>query len=115
MLRVPGRVAAVYIRNVSRDAGRLEEIAKLAEAVEAAGSSLVLAADSLAMAEHAAEHGLIARTAVADVAREYGAVPEARRRALPGVRTCIACQSARDSRPAAFGFNRRGSKDSQLK
>ena len=77
----PGRVAAVYIRNVSQDAGRLEEIAKLAEAVEAAGSSLVLAADSLAMAEHAAEHGLIARTAVADVAREYGAVPETRRRA----------------------------------
>ena len=45
------------------------------------GRSLVLAADSLAMAEHAAEHGLIARTAVADVAREYGAVPETRRRA----------------------------------
>ena len=42
-------------------------------------------------------------------------IPEARRHALPGVRTCIACQSARDSRPAAFGFNRRGSKDSQLK
>jgi phage/conjugal plasmid C-4 type zinc finger TraR family protein len=42
-------------------------------------------------------------------------IPEARRRAMPGVRTCIACQSARDSRPAHFGFNRRGSKDSQLK
>ena len=42
-------------------------------------------------------------------------IPEARRRALPGVRTCIECQSARDSRPAAFGINRRGSKDSQLK
>ncbi|KQO72498.1 phosphatase domain-containing protein [Methylobacterium sp. Leaf88] len=77
----PGRVAAVYIRNVSRDAGRLEEIAKLAEAVEAAGSSLVLAADSLAMAEHAAEHGLIAYADVADVAREHGTVPETRRRA----------------------------------
>lgn len=42
-------------------------------------------------------------------------IPEARRRALPGVRTCIDCQSARDSRPSQFGFNRRGSKDSQLK
>lgn len=42
-------------------------------------------------------------------------IPEARRRALPGVQTCVACQSAQDSRPAAFGFNRRGSKDSQLK
>ncbi len=43
------------------------------------------------------------------------AIPEARRRALPGVRTCIACQSERDSRPVSFGFNRRGSKDSQLR
>jgi phage/conjugal plasmid C-4 type zinc finger TraR family protein len=42
-------------------------------------------------------------------------IPQARRRVLPGVRTCIGCQSARDSRPASFGINRRGSKDSQLK
>ena len=42
-------------------------------------------------------------------------IPEARRRVLPGVRTCIACQSARDRRPANIGFNRRGSKDSQLR
>lgn len=42
-------------------------------------------------------------------------IPEARRRALPGVRTCVACQSARDARPASFGINRRGSKDSQLR
>jgi len=42
-------------------------------------------------------------------------IPQARRRVLPGVRTCIGCQSAQDSRPANIGFNRRGSKDSQLK
>ena len=42
-------------------------------------------------------------------------IPEARRRALPGVRTCVTCQSARDRRPANIGFNRRGNKDSQLK
>ncbi len=42
-------------------------------------------------------------------------IQEARRRALPGVRTCITCQSERDSRPANIGFNRRGNKDSQLK
>jgi phage/conjugal plasmid C-4 type zinc finger TraR family protein len=42
-------------------------------------------------------------------------IPEARRRAVPGVRTCIGCQSVRDRRPANIGFNRRGSKDSQLK
>ncbi|GAC1337677.1 MAG: DksA/TraR family C4-type zinc finger protein [Acetobacteraceae bacterium] len=42
-------------------------------------------------------------------------IPEARRRVLPGVRTCIVCQSAHDRRPVNIGFNRRGSKDSQLK
>jgi phage/conjugal plasmid C-4 type zinc finger TraR family protein len=42
-------------------------------------------------------------------------IPEARRRAVPGVRTCVACQSERDRRPANLGFNRRGNKDSQLK
>ena len=42
-------------------------------------------------------------------------IPEARRRAISGVRTCVACQSSRDRHPASFGFNRRGSKDSQLK
>lgn len=43
-------------------------------------------------------------------------IPEARRAAQPGVQLCIDCQSGRDRayRPAA-GFNRRGSKDSQLK
>ncbi|MHA6266688.1 DksA/TraR family C4-type zinc finger protein [uncultured Aliiroseovarius sp.] len=43
-------------------------------------------------------------------------IPEARRMALPGVKLCIDCMQDRDeafkSRP---GFNRRGSKDSQLK
>ena len=43
------------------------------------------------------------------------AIPEARRRALPGARTCVACQSARDKRPTVSGINRRGSKDSQLR
>ena len=44
------------------------------------------------------------------------AIPEARRRAVPGVRLCVACQEARDGREAGFGgYNRRGSKDSQLR
>ena len=42
-------------------------------------------------------------------------IPQARRRALPGVRTCIACQSVRDRRVTVAGFNRRGNKDSQLR
>jgi phage/conjugal plasmid C-4 type zinc finger TraR family protein len=44
------------------------------------------------------------------------AIPEARRKAVPGVRLCVACQSARDAEEAAYtGYNRRGSKDSQLR
>jgi phage/conjugal plasmid C-4 type zinc finger TraR family protein len=42
-------------------------------------------------------------------------IPEPRRRAVPGVRTCIACQTERDRKPATSLFNRRGSKDSQLR
>ena len=42
-------------------------------------------------------------------------IPEARRLALPGARTCVACQSERDARSPAAGINRRGSKDSQLR
>ncbi|MCR6496484.1 DksA/TraR family C4-type zinc finger protein [Thermomonas sp. S9] len=43
-------------------------------------------------------------------------IPEARRKAIPGVRLCVACQQARDAEEAAFaGYNRRGSKDSQLR
>lgn len=43
-------------------------------------------------------------------------IPEARRRALPGVKLCIDCQQERDGAfQARGGVNRRGSKDSQLK
>jgi phage/conjugal plasmid C-4 type zinc finger TraR family protein len=43
-------------------------------------------------------------------------IPEARRKAVPGVRLCVACQEAADREEASFaGYNRRGSKDSQLR
>jgi phage/conjugal plasmid C-4 type zinc finger TraR family protein len=42
-------------------------------------------------------------------------IPQARRHAVPGVQTCIACQSEIDKRINHSLFNRRGSKDSQLK
>ncbi|HWW11488.1 MAG TPA: DksA/TraR family C4-type zinc finger protein [Brevundimonas sp.] len=42
-------------------------------------------------------------------------IPAARREALPGVTTCVPCQSGRDSRVVVVGINRRGSKDSQLR
>ncbi len=43
-------------------------------------------------------------------------IPEARREAVPGVRLCVFCQSELDEFNARqSGFNRRGSKDSQLR
>ncbi|HEX6111387.1 MAG TPA: phosphatase domain-containing protein [Geminicoccaceae bacterium] len=66
----PGRVLAIYIRNVSRDPARHRAIENLALRVVEAGSSLLLAADSLAMAEHAAAHDLIAPDALAGVLEE---------------------------------------------
>ena len=43
-------------------------------------------------------------------------IPEARRKALPGVSLCIGCQSELEKNQTSISyFNRRGSKDSQLK
>jgi phage/conjugal plasmid C-4 type zinc finger TraR family protein len=43
-------------------------------------------------------------------------IPELRRQAIAGVRLCVTCQEAEDKEAAAFsGYNRRGSKDSQLR
>ena len=42
-------------------------------------------------------------------------IPERRREALPGVRKCVPCQSEDDRDVAHSAFNRRGSKDSQLR
>ncbi len=43
-------------------------------------------------------------------------IPEARREAIPGVRLCIACQTEQDAEAKTVsGYNRRGSKDSQLR
>ncbi len=44
------------------------------------------------------------------------AIPEERRRAMPGVRYCVRCQSELEKRLKTIElYNRRGSKDSQLK
>lgn len=43
-------------------------------------------------------------------------IPKARRDAVPGVRLCVGCQSKHDAEAKAVsGYNRRGSKDSQLR
>jgi phage/conjugal plasmid C-4 type zinc finger TraR family protein len=43
-------------------------------------------------------------------------IPEARRKAMPGVRYCVRCQSELEKRQKTITlYNRSGSKDSQLK
>ena len=44
------------------------------------------------------------------------AIPPARREAVPGVRLCVTCQAEQDAEAKTVsGYNRRGSKDSQLR
>ena len=57
--RHPQRIRAIYIRSVHPDPRRLEAIGSLAKEVLAAGSTLVLAEDTMAAARHAAEQGWI--------------------------------------------------------
>lgn len=66
----PGRVVAVYIRNVTMNAERSQAIGRLADEVLADGSSLVLADDTLAAAKHAAEHGFIDPASLASIGAE---------------------------------------------
>lgn len=66
----PGRILAVYIRNVTPDPMRISAIAVLAAEVKAAGSTLVLADDTVAAARHAAEHGWIAPEALPEIGDE---------------------------------------------
>ena len=43
-------------------------------------------------------------------------IPDSRREAIPGVRLCVTCQSEQDKKEKTVsGYNRRGSKDSQLR
>lgn len=43
-------------------------------------------------------------------------IPAARREAIPGVRLCISCQSVRETKQVISSqYNRRASKDSQLR
>lgn len=43
-------------------------------------------------------------------------IPTARRAIMPGVRLCVRCQSELDKQTVSHsGYNRRGSKDSQLR
>ncbi len=60
----PGRILAVYIRNVSETDARTTSIRTLADNVRTHGSKLVLADDTLAAAKHAAAEGWILESAL---------------------------------------------------
>jgi phosphatidate phosphatase APP1 len=66
----PGRIKAVYIRNVTPEAERTERIQALEREVADAGSTLVLADDTLTSARHAALHGWIASDALIEIGGE---------------------------------------------
>lgn len=62
----PGRILGVYIRNVSNEA-RSESVKKLAAEVQAHGSRLILADDTLAAAQHAVSESWINEVALGEV------------------------------------------------
>jgi phosphatidate phosphatase APP1 len=66
----PGRVLAVYIRNVRQHPEDSPAIRELTERIARAGSTLVLADDTLTVARHAAAHGWIRDEALSDIAVE---------------------------------------------
>ncbi len=66
----PGRVLAVYIRDIELDPGRRRAIEKLSTRISKAGSRLLVAEDSFAMAEHAAENGFISKKTLSDIMEE---------------------------------------------
>ncbi|MCJ7421773.1 DksA/TraR family C4-type zinc finger protein [Sphingomicrobium astaxanthinifaciens] len=64
----------------------------------------------------AAARARLARGESLETCEECGEdIPPRRREALPGVRTCVACQSSLDANVRHATINRRGSKDSQLR
>ncbi len=83
----------------SRDGAVQDQIdASIADAVKISRSRLP-SGQSLALCEECEEK-----------------IPQARRDAIPGVRLCVDCQSILDEQATeSAGFNRRGSKDSQLR
>jgi phosphatidate phosphatase APP1 len=87
----PGRILAVYIRNVLAHPERSDKIRKLAEQVAAVGSSLVLADDTLVAARHACAHRWIRDEALSEVSGEKRADEgEADKESAPGAETPMA-------------------------
>jgi phosphatidate phosphatase APP1 len=63
----PGRIRAIYIRDVTRSAERSAAVQKLADEVRASRSSLVLSEDTVGAARHAVEQGWISAEALPSV------------------------------------------------
>ena len=68
--RYPGRILAIYIRNVDANPARSASVQALAKDVLAAGSTLVLADDTYAAAEHAAAQGWITAVSLPGIREE---------------------------------------------
>jgi phosphatidate phosphatase APP1 len=68
--RYAGRILAIYIRNVDANPERSASVQALAKEVLAAGSTLVLADDTYAVAEHAAAQGWITRETLPSIREE---------------------------------------------
>jgi phosphatidate phosphatase APP1 len=66
----PGRILAIYIRNVRAAPERSASVQALAREVIASGSTLILADDTFAAASHAAEQGWIQKEALESVHEE---------------------------------------------
>ena len=66
----PNRILAVYIRSVDPHPERSAAIRRLTERVAAAGSTLVLADDTLTIASHASAHGWIREQALPEIRGE---------------------------------------------
>ncbi|HET6777611.1 MAG TPA: phosphatase domain-containing protein [Gemmatimonadales bacterium] len=82
----PGRILAVYIRSVRQHPEDSGAIRELAEGIARAGSTLVLADDTLTVARHAAAHGWIREELLAEIGVEKRADEgDGRKEAAPGV------------------------------
>ena len=82
----PGRILAVYIRSVRQNPEASAAIRDLTERVARAGSTLVLADDTLTVARHAAAHGWIRDEALGDIGVEKRADEgDGSKEAAPGV------------------------------
>lgn len=71
--RNPGRVAAIYIRDLEPGSERSRALAEMAVGLAAGGTAMVSASDTVAMAEDAARRGWISRAHLEDVRQAAGA------------------------------------------